>query len=214
MAGNKFMNNAKAAKKDEFYTQYSDISDEMPHYRQHFSGKVVYCNCDDPTWSNFWKFFHSNFKSLQLKKLISTHYQKDTEPSYAMVYEGGDDFNMDAGRITEIKGNYATAGGEEVFYTAGDFRSDACIELLKEADVVVTNPPFSLFREYVAQLMKYEKADSYHDKAQQWQILHAAAVLYIPMPPGGFFSRILPPSGIPALLPNYCITVDRKHFSF
>lgn len=157
MAKNENLRAAKANANDEFYTQYSDIANELGHYREHFRRKTVYCNCDDPTWSNFWRFFHNNFASLGLKKLISTHYQKDTEPSYALIYEGGDDFNMDAGRIVEIRGNYAEVNGKQVFYTAGDFRSNACIELLEEADIVCTNPPFSLFRQYIAQLMEYEK---------------------------------------------------------
>ena len=155
MAKNETLHAAKTAANDEFYTQYNDISNEIPHYRPHFKGKVVYCNCDDPTWSNFWIYFHNNFKSLGLKKLISTHYQKDTEPSYALIYEGGDDFNMEAGKTIEIVGNYSEDG--KTFYTAGDFRSDACIELLKEADIICTNPPFSLFRQYIAQLIEYEK---------------------------------------------------------
>ena len=155
MAKNENLHAAKTAANDEFYTQYNDISNEIPHYRPHFKGKVVYCNCDDTTWSNFWIYFHNNFKSLGLKKLISTHYQKDTEPSYALIYEGGDDFNMEAGKTVEIVGNFSEDG--KTFYTAGDFRSDACIELLKEADIVCTNPPFSLFRQYVAQLVEYEK---------------------------------------------------------
>ena len=155
MAKNETLHAAKTAANDEFYTQYNDISNEIPHYRPHFKGKVVYCNCDDPTWSNFWIYFHNNFKSLGLKKLISTHYQKDTEPSYALIYEGGDDFNMEAGKTVEIVGNYSEDG--KTFYTAGDFRSDACIELLKEADIICTNPPFSLFRQYIAQLIEYEK---------------------------------------------------------
>ena len=146
---------AKSAANDEFYTQYNDIANEIPHYRPHFMGKVVYCNCDDPTSSNFWIYFHNNFKSLGLKKLISTHYQKDTEPSYALIYEGGDDFNMKAGKTIEIVGNLSEDG--KTFYTAGDFRSDACIELLKKADIVCTNPPFSLFRQYLAQLVEYNK---------------------------------------------------------
>ena len=149
MADNKKMRQAKAVKNDEFYTEYGTISDEMGHYRKQFEGQVVYCNCDDPAWSNFWKYFHSNFGSLNLKKLIATHYRKDTEPSYAMIYEGGDDFNMSAGEVVPIKGNDG--------YNAGDFRSDACVGFLKEATVVSTNPPFSLFREYVAQLIEYGK---------------------------------------------------------
>lgn len=136
MAGNKQLGHAKATKNDEFYTEYSTISNEVGHYRDQFKGKIVYCNCDDPTWSNFWKYFHSNFASLGLKKLIATHYAKDSQPSYAMIYEGGDDFNMDAGRTVEIIGNDD--------YTAGDFRSDACLKFLQECDICCTNPPFSL----------------------------------------------------------------------
>jgi len=146
---------AKETKNDEFYTQYQDIANEIGHYRQHFKGKVVYCNCDDPTWSNFWRYFHNNFASLGLKKLISTHYQANSEPSYCMEYTGGNDFDMDAGKITPILGDKGEDGKQ--IYTAGDFRSQACIKLLKEADIVITNPPFSLFREYIGQLMEYEK---------------------------------------------------------
>lgn len=150
MADNKKMQQAKAVKNDEFYTEYGTISDEMGHYRKQFEGQVVYCNCDDPAWSNFWKYFHSNFGSLKLKKLICTHYEKEKgTPSYALIYEGGDDFNMEAGYSVPIHGNDD--------YNAGDFRSDMCIEFLKESTIVVTNPPFSLFREYMAQLIKYGK---------------------------------------------------------
>ena len=157
MADNKGLLNAKNQKFDEYFTEYSSISNELPHYRSHFKGQIVYCNCDDPAWSNFWKFFHSNFASLGLKKLIATHYARDSEPSYAMIYEGGNDFDLDAGMIVEIRGNAVNVDGNIIFYNAGDFRSDACVELLKESTLVVTNPPFSLFREYVAQLLAYDK---------------------------------------------------------
>lgn len=157
MADNKKLQNAKATKNDEFYTQYNTIANEMGHYRKQLEGQVIYCNCDDPTWSEFWRYFHSNFYSLKLKKLIATHYQENSEPSYAMIYEGGDDFNMNTGDVIEIKGNTSVVNGEEVFYTAGDFRSDDCIKLLREATVVTTNPPFSLFRQYIAQLIEYDK---------------------------------------------------------
>ena len=157
MADNKKLQNAKATKNDEFYTQYNTIADEIGHYRKQLEGQVIYCNCDDPTWSEFWRYFHSNFYSLKLKKLIATHYQENSEPSYAMIYEGGDDFNMNAGDVIEIKGNTTIVNGEEVFYTAGDFRSDDCIKLLREATVVTTNPPFSLFRQYISQLIEYDK---------------------------------------------------------
>lgn len=143
MAKNANLHKAKDAKNDEFYTQLTDVSKELMHYKQHFKDKVVFCNCDDPTWSAFWKYFHLNFKELGLKKLISTHYDK-SEPTYKMVYEGGDDNDIEVGIKIPLKDN-------------GDFRNQECIELLKESDIVVTNPPFSLFREYVAQLIEYKK---------------------------------------------------------
>ena len=143
MAKNANLHKAKDAKNDEFYTQLTDVSKELMHYKQHFKDKVVFCNCDDPTWSAFWKYFHLNFKELGLKKLISTHYDK-SEPTYKMVYEGGDDNDIEVGIKIPLEGN-------------GDFRNQECIELLKESDIVVTNPPFSLFREYVAQLIEYKK---------------------------------------------------------
>ena len=143
MADNSRLNTAKTRKKDEFYTQLADIEREMAHYRAHFHGKTVLCNCDDPVYSNFWKYFHTNFGSLGLKKLISTHYDP-TAPTYKMEYTGGDDDNVETGVRTDLMQN-------------GDFRSPECIEILKEADVVVTNPPFSLFREYISQLIEYGK---------------------------------------------------------
>lgn len=149
MADNTKMRKAAATKNDEFYTCYDTISNEVGHYRDQFKGKVIYCNCDDPTWSNFWKYFHSNFASLGLKKLIATHYAKDSQTSYAMIYEGGNDFDMDAGKIIEI------AGDDN--YPAGDFRSKACLKLLNESSIVCTNPPFSLFREYIATLVSSGK---------------------------------------------------------
>ena len=143
MAANANLHKAKDAKNDEFYTQLTDVSKELMHYKQHFKNKIVLCNCDDPTWSAFWKYFHLNFSALGLKKLISTHYDK-SEPTYKMEYEGGDDNNIEVGVKTSLEGN-------------GDFRNQECIDLLKESDIIVTNPPFSLFREYIAQLMEYEK---------------------------------------------------------
>ena len=141
------LHSAKKAKNDEFYTQLSDIEKEMAHYKDFFKGKIVYCNCDDARESNFFKFFANNFESLGLKKLISTGYKADGK-GVKVVYDGD-------------KNGRFMADGEEVVVTElegnGDFRSAECIELLKESDVVVTNPPFSLFREYVAQLMKYGK---------------------------------------------------------
>ena len=143
MAANANLHKAKDAKNDEFYTQLTDVSKELRHYKQPFKDKIVLCNCDDPTWSAFWKYFHLNFSALGLKKLISTHYDKN-EPTYMMEYTGGDYNDIEVGVKTPLEGN-------------GDFRNQECLDLLDEADIVVTNPPFSLFREYVAVLMEHEK---------------------------------------------------------
>lgn len=139
------LHKAKQEKNDEHYTRLCDIESELSHYRHHFVGKTVFCNCDDPTSSNFWRYFHVNFADLGLKKLIATHYERDGSSSYMMEYVGGNDLDMSVGNVVSLTSN-------------GDFRSDECIELLKQADIVVTNPPFSLFREYIELLMKYEKA--------------------------------------------------------
>lgn len=143
MAANANLHKAKNEKNDEFYTQLTDVSAELKHYKEHFRDKIVFCNCDDPTWSAFWKYFHLNFAKLGLRKLVSTHYDR-TEPTYKMEYEGGDDDNIEAGVITPLEGN-------------GDFRNQECLDLLDECDIVVTNPPFSLFREYVRTLMEHGK---------------------------------------------------------
>ena len=141
------LNDAKKAKNDEFYTMYKDIENELQHYPGAFEGKIVYCNCDNPEWSNFWKYFHLNFEKLGLKKLISTHYEKDVEANghpYKMEYEGGNDADITAGVKTPLTDD-------------GDFASDECIETLKEADIVVTNPPFSLFKKYIQVLFDNKK---------------------------------------------------------
>lgn len=169
---------ASGAKEDEFYTQLTDVENELRYYRKHFKGKTVFCNCDDPFESNFFKYFVLNFNRLGLKKLIATCYATSpianqqlslfdvlggdeankNKPYKAVVTkiydatgDGGIDmldvaelFKMGENELTELKGD-------------GDFRSDECLELLEEADIVVTNPPFSLFREYVAILMEYKK---------------------------------------------------------
>lgn len=154
---NKNLNQAKSAKKDEFYTLLSDIENELRHYKEHFKDKVVLCNCDDPRFSNFFHYFSYNFERLGLKKLITTCYksqerdlfsQNDSERAIWLEYYG-DSNNNRVPDPEEI--------GIHYFNGDGDFRSAECIELLKQADIVVTNPPFSLFREYIAQLMKYEK---------------------------------------------------------
>ena len=177
MAGNINLQQANRAKQDEFYTQLSDIEKELRHYKEHFKGKTIFCNCDDPYESNFFKYFAMNFNFLELKKLIATCYDgspfageelplfaddNSAEPqknAYKIEITEVTDENGDGAidladvelliknrknALTTLKGN-------------GDFRSAECIELLKQADIVVTNPPFSLFREYVAQLVKYDK---------------------------------------------------------
>lgn len=143
MAKNDNLHKAKDAKNDEFYTLLSSVSEELRHYKQHFADKIVFCNCDDPTWSAFWRYFHLNFSELGLKKLIATHYDR-TEPTYKMEYEGGNDNDAEVGVKTPLEGN-------------GDFRSEECLALLDECDIVVTNPPFSLFREFVGTLMEHNK---------------------------------------------------------
>jgi len=154
---NKNLNAAKEAKKDEFYTQLEDINNELRHYREHFKGKTVLCNCDDPRVSNFFTYFAYNFEFLGLKRLITTCYknqdmdlfsQNKSEQAIYLIYDG--DKNGNNIPDPEEIGIHPLKGD-------GDFRSKECIELLKQADIVVTNPPFSLFREYVAQLMEYEK---------------------------------------------------------
>lgn len=159
MAGsdNRMLQAAARAKKDEFYTQLCDIENELQHYREHFRGKTVLCNCDDPRISNFFHYFSHNFEALGLKRLITTCYKNqdrdffshnDSEQAIMLVYEGDKNGNRTPDPeeigIVPLKGD-------------GDFRSVECIALLREADIVVTNPPFSLFREYVAQLMAYNK---------------------------------------------------------
>ena len=153
MAKNTNLSNAKKAKNDEFYTRLEDIEKELNEYDPAvFKDKTIFCNCDDPTRSNptrsnFWVFFHTNFHRLGLKKLITTHYNMDGSSSYAMTYESKDpkdDIDFNKGTKKPLKGN-------------GDFRSDECVNLLKQSDMVVTNPPFSLFREYIAQLEQYNK---------------------------------------------------------
>lgn len=156
-AKNKNLQEAKSNKKDEFYTQLTDIERELKYYKKHFKDKVVYCNCDDPRVSNFFHYFSYNFEKLGLKKLVATCYknqnmdlfsQNDAEQAIFLEYTGDKNGNnipdpSEIG-IEKLKGD-------------GDFRSKECIELLKQADIVVTNPPFSLFREYVAQLIEYDK---------------------------------------------------------
>lgn len=180
MANNKNLAQAKDARKNEFYTMLADIENELKHYKNHFRNKTVLCNCDDPFESNFFKYFALNFNSLGLKKLITTCYagsivvteqlslfdvkglviKKEQEKNpYKIEITEVDDINNDGAidlsdvevLIKNKKNTLSLLKGN------GDFRSSECIELLKEADIVVTNPPFSLFKEYMAELIKYDK---------------------------------------------------------
>jgi len=150
-SSNKNLHKANKEKSDEFYTQLADIENELKYYKDQFYGKVVFCNCDDPKESNFVKYFSMNFEHLGLKKLIATHYKDANlftkELPYKLEYTG------------DKNGNRMPDPNEFMnkMINNGDFRSEECVELLKEADIVVTNPPFSLFREYVAQLVEYNK---------------------------------------------------------
>ncbi|HMS56479.1 MAG TPA: adenine-specific methyltransferase EcoRI family protein [Fimbriimonadaceae bacterium] len=180
-SGNRTLSSAKAAKQDEFYTQLNDISNELKHYKEHLRGKIIFCNCDDPYESNFFKYFALNFNTLGLKKLICTSYagspivgnvlpfeefagKENHKEPYAVEINEVPDLNED-GAIDLLDVEYLLRHdantsrplkGDDV-YGAGDFRSRECVELLKQADIVVTNPPFSLFREYVAQLVEHDK---------------------------------------------------------
>lgn len=173
---------AKQQKNDEFYTQLSDIANELRHYREQLKGKVILCNCDDPFESNFFKYFAANFNTLGIKKLITTGYTKspiagsqlslldieglkpEGEEPYVVEINEVPDLNHDGAislddveHLLKHDKNVATPLKGDGMYPAGDFRSAGCIELLKQADIVVTNPPFSLFREFVAQLVEHDK---------------------------------------------------------
>ena len=140
--------NARRNRNDEFYTQFEDIERELKHYRGHFKGKVVYCNCDDPRVSNFFRLFSKQFEFYGLKKLIATCYKNQQ----LQLFSNG---NPERAVYAEYEGHEKIA--VKHLQNDGDFRSQECINFLKQADIVVTNPPFSLFREYVAQLVKYDK---------------------------------------------------------
>ena len=177
MAGNANLHAANAGKNDEFYTQLPDIEKELKYYKQHFQGKVVLCNCDDPYESNFFKYFALNFNALGLKKLIATCYNGSPVSGNELLLDFGDTvddpkkiaYKVEITEVTDVNGDgainladvkYLMQNDKNVISILkgnGDFRSQECIDLLKEADIVVTNPPFSLFREYLAQLVEYKK---------------------------------------------------------
>ena len=152
-----FLKKAKKSKKDEFYTQLTDIEKELRHYKEFLKEKVVLCNCDDPRVSNFFHYFSFNFDKLGLKKLVTTYYknqnadlfsQNESEKAIYLEYSGG----MNTDNVPDPE-----EIGIKHLTDDGDFRSKECIDLLKESDVVVTNPPFSLFRDYIKQLIQYDK---------------------------------------------------------
>ncbi len=171
------MNKASQAKNDEFYTQISDVEKELKYYKDQFADKVIYCNCDDPYESNFFKYFASNFNALKLRKLISTSYVKSPIAGGLLPLfeveglkpEGKEPFKIEIKEVPDVDKDGAIDLNDVEYLLKhdkniatplsgnGDFRSDECIDLLRQADIVVTNPPFSLFREYVAQLVTYEK---------------------------------------------------------
>lgn len=178
--GNEILHKAQKARKDEFYTQLSDIEKELWHYKEHFKGRTVLCNCDDPFESNFFKYFVLNFNRLGLKEVIATCYKGssianrqlslfDVPGAAKSAKNGGKPYAARVSAVQNAKGGCGIGMDDiaELFKTGrnllkeldgdGDFRSEECIKFLKEADIVVTNPPFSLFREYVAQLMEYDK---------------------------------------------------------
>jgi hypothetical protein len=181
-SGNRVLSKARKAKQDEFYTQLTDISNELRHYRAQLRGKTIFCNCDDPFESNFFKYFALNFNTLGLKKLIATSYKKspivggqlplldieglkpDGKEPYAIeineVPDNNGDGATDLSDVEYLLKNHAntarTLMGDDT-YNGGDFRSRECVELLNQADIVITNPPFSLFREYVTQLVEHDK---------------------------------------------------------
>ena len=182
MAINRDLSSAKKNKKDEFYTQLADIEIEMKHYRKHFKDKVVFCNCDDPYESNFFKYFAMNFNYLGLKKLVATCYmgspivgEQFEQLSLFEILPSDENtpkrfpYKIQITEVVDINGDGAVDLTDVEYLLRnkknslslldgdGDFRSQECIEILKQADIVVTNPPFSLFREFVAQLVEYDK---------------------------------------------------------
>ena len=137
MSNNRNLNLAKKTKNDEFYTRYEDIAKELPYYKEQLANKIIYCNCDNPKYSNFYKFFKDNFHEYGIKSVIATYFNHDSY-TYKTVFDGNTE-------IVESLNSY------------GDFRSPTCIDILQQVDVVITNPPFSLFREFVGVLTKYDK---------------------------------------------------------
>ncbi len=177
MANQSNLNQAKKGKNDEFYTQISDIENELRHYKTQFKGKVVFCNCDDPYESNFFKYFALNFNQLGLRKLIATCYDGSPISGNELLLDLGDTpnqpkkiaYKVEITEVRDMNGDGAINLADiqhliqndknviSILKGNGDFRSKECIDLLQQADIVVTNPPFSLFREYVAQLIRYNK---------------------------------------------------------
>ena len=154
-ATNKLLQQAKRLKSDEFYTQLCDIESELRHYKPHFKNKTVFCNCDDPRLSNFFRYFAINFEELQLKAVLTSCYKE--QPNSIFAEESSESGFFFEYTNSEIEKSQLNSPIVTPFNGSGDFRSNESIELLKRSDIVVTNPPFSLFREYVEQLVKHNK---------------------------------------------------------
>lgn len=156
-SGNANLHAARKARQDEFYTRIEDVEAELWHYREHFRGKTVYLNCDDPRWSAFWRYFCLRFGELGIERLIATHYTGVTEPGQPSfkieAVRGRDDTAGDGVPYVDPE----TGGVQSPLEGDGDFRSDECVELLEQSDIVVTNPPFSLARSFVQQLVEHDK---------------------------------------------------------
>ena len=161
MSNNDNLNNAKHAKYDEFYTKLSDIESELTYYKEHFKGKIIYCNCDNPYESNFVRYFLMNFKALGLKKVITSNYDENQEITLFNLNDtdtNSSAYSLRAESEPDLSNyyDYIKKSSKELKYS-GDFRSPECIELLKEADIVVTNPPFSLMTPFIYQMVKHKK---------------------------------------------------------
>lgn len=142
-SSNNALGKARKKQDNEFYTRMCDIEKELKYYGDELKGKSVYCNCDNPEWSKFWEYFHKNFSKLGITKLISTHYEPD-KPTYKLEYIGGDDNNIMAGVKTPLIGD-------------GDFKSEECLAIMDSSDIICTNPPFSIIREFLAVLILHQK---------------------------------------------------------
>ena len=157
MSDNRNLCKAQSVKNDEFYTRFEDIQAELQHYKTYLKNKVIYCNCDNPYESNFVKYFILNFNSLKLKKLIATCYAKPCFKEKLSIHQKPYKLELEQVNDNEDFDNIIKNNPSSLFLGDGNFRSDECVNLLKQADIIITNPPFSLFREYISQLLDHNK---------------------------------------------------------